>query len=72
MWRHLKQHSSYHKAFQIYISVLIPRRVYSAIIHKFINELRKLLSLSNLYFICKSNVKKINYLDFGVNCMWLK
>ena len=67
----LKQHNSYHKAFQIYIYVIIPRRVYSAIIHKLINELSTLLSLSNLYFICKSNVKKMNYLDFRVNCIWL-
>ena len=48
----LRQHNSYHKAFQIYVYVIIPRRVYSAIIHKLINELAKLLSLSNLYFIC--------------------
>ena len=57
MFGHLKQHNSYHMAFNIYIYVIIPRRVYSSIIHKLINELSKLLSLSNLYFICKSNVK---------------
>ena len=57
MLRHLKQHNSYHKAFQIYIYVTIPSWVISATKHKLIDELSKLSSLSKLYFICKSNVK---------------
>ena len=61
------------KHFKYHIYVVIPIRVYRAIIqYKLIDEFSKLLSLSKQYFNCEFRCEKVNYVDFRVMCVWLK